>query len=363
MDLALFPALKMELGASCALEVEGRFYMFQAEGTVYCLGVYSDPSTVIGNNFLQGQSVVFDLEKRRWGVGAANISDWGGMESFTHCSANEAIQQQTHADITLPLLQRKEKGAKQPVATKKAIQSGKEASASKTDDMGKDAKTSVNPAISSAPVSQSANRTDVEPSHVPANDSETNIHKTQQIAKTIYKSAKPEREESVLPVEKTAVPSTSSLSSSVIQIRTAGKFKNLTAVVAEKRKEENYVVVNKGLLRLPRLAKVSDDTLKNCRVISWSLFIGFLVNVALILSVCFVFFLVVRYSFFRTCYIHNIKLFKWVIGWLQNLLMKAQTAKIRGQTVQVRLKRRLKNHLRWGAHLAVSTHGRIVVMW
>ena len=76
MDLALFPALKVELGASCALEVEGRFYMFQAEGSVFCLGVYSDPSTVIGNNFLQGQSVVFDLEKRRWGVGAANISDW-----------------------------------------------------------------------------------------------------------------------------------------------------------------------------------------------------------------------------------------------------------------------------------------------
>lgn len=270
----------------------------------------------------------------------------GGMESFTHCSANEAIQQQNHEDITLPLLQRKEKGAKQPVATKKAIQSGKEASASKTDDMGKDAKSSVNPAISSAPVLQSANRTDFEPSHVSANDSETNIHKTQQIAKTIYKSAKPEREESVLPVEKTAVPSTSSLSSSVIQIRTAGKHENMTTVVAERRKEENYVVVNKGLLRVPRLAKVSDDTLKNCRVISWSLFIGLLVNVALILSVCFVFFLVVRYSFFRTCYIHNIKLFKWVIGWLQNLLMKAQIAKIRSQTVQVRLKRRLKNHLR-----------------
>ena len=46
---------------------------------MYCLGVYSDPSTVIGNNFLQGQSVVFDLEKRRWGVGVANISDLEGI--------------------------------------------------------------------------------------------------------------------------------------------------------------------------------------------------------------------------------------------------------------------------------------------
>ena len=198
---------------------------------MYCLGVYSDPSTVIGNNFLQGQSVVFDLEKRRWGIGAANISDWGGMESFTHCSANEAIQQQNHEDITLPLLQRKGKGVKQSVETKKVIQSGKEASTSKTDDSGKDAKSSVNPSISTAPVLQSENRTDIEPSHVSANDSETNIHKTQQIAKNVKKN-------------------------------------KLTAVIAERRKEENYVVVNKGQLRVPRLAKVSDDTLKNCRVIS-----------------------------------------------------------------------------------------------
>ena len=171
------------------------------------------------------------------------------------------------------------------------------------------------------------------------------------------------REESVLYGDKTAVPSNSDLSSSVMQGRTAGKNQNLTGVAAEKRKEENYVVVNKGQLRMPRLAKVSDDTLKNCRVISWSLFIGFLVNVTLILSVCFVFFLVVKYSFFRTCYIHNIKLFKWVIDWLQNLLMKAQIAKIRSQTVQARLKCRLKNHLRWGARLAISARGRIVAMW
>ena len=71
--------MKIALGAGCALEVAGRFYMFQAEGSVYCLGVYADPSTVIGNNFLQGQSVVFDLEKRRWGVGVANISDLEGI--------------------------------------------------------------------------------------------------------------------------------------------------------------------------------------------------------------------------------------------------------------------------------------------
>lgn len=268
MDLALFPALKMELGASCALEVAGAFYMFQAEGTVYCLGVYSDPSTVIGNNFLQGQSVVFDLEKRRWGVGAANISDWGGMESFTHCSANEAIQQQNHEDITLPLLQRKGKGVKQSVETKKVIQSGKEASTSKTDDSGKDAKSSVNPSISTAPVLQSENRTDIEPSHVSANDSETNIHKTQQIAKNVSEPSKPEPEESAPSVEETAVPSSDGLSSSKVEGRTAGKKNKLTAVIAERRKEENYVVVNKGQLRVPRLAKVSDDTLKNCRVIS-----------------------------------------------------------------------------------------------
>lgn len=74
-ELALFPVLRIELGAHCALEVPGENYMFQTEGSVYCLGLYADPTTVIGNNFLQGQSVVFDLEKQRWGVAPANISE------------------------------------------------------------------------------------------------------------------------------------------------------------------------------------------------------------------------------------------------------------------------------------------------
>ena len=48
--------------------------MFNAVETVYCLGLFPDPTTVIGNNILQSQSVVFDLEKKEFGVAKANIS-------------------------------------------------------------------------------------------------------------------------------------------------------------------------------------------------------------------------------------------------------------------------------------------------
>ena len=75
-------------------------------------------------------------------------------------------------------------------------------------------------------------------------------------------------------------------------------------LLTEKEKEENLVMVNKGQLRVPSVAKVSDAALRKCRVVLSELLIGLLANVTLILSVCFVFFLVVRYSFFWVCFIH-----------------------------------------------------------
>lgn len=56
------------------MKVNASFYMFNAVETVYCLGLFPDPTTVIGNNILQSQSVVFDLEKKEFGVAKANIS-------------------------------------------------------------------------------------------------------------------------------------------------------------------------------------------------------------------------------------------------------------------------------------------------
>ena len=232
------------------------------------------------------------------------------MGSFTHCSANEAIQMQNHEDITLPLAKRKEKDGRQPAETKKAVQSGKETSASKTEEKGKDDKATRDSTVSIVSELQNANLTEIKPGHVSANNMQTIIHKTQQIAKNTNKLLKPERGESASSAERAVLPSSNDLSSSVTHNRTAGINKNLTALVEDNRIEESYFVVNKGQLRLPRVAKVSDDTLRNCRVISCTLFIGLLVNVSLILSVCFIFFLVVKYSFFRTCYIHIIKLIK-----------------------------------------------------
>ena len=48
--------------------------MFSPVNNVYCMGVYSDPTTVIGNNILQNHHAVFDLENRRFGIASANIS-------------------------------------------------------------------------------------------------------------------------------------------------------------------------------------------------------------------------------------------------------------------------------------------------
>lgn len=48
--------------------------MYEVESRVWCMGVYSDPSTVIGNNILQDQNAVFDLKNKQWGIAQANIS-------------------------------------------------------------------------------------------------------------------------------------------------------------------------------------------------------------------------------------------------------------------------------------------------
>lgn len=56
------------------MHVEGRYYMFSPVEHVFCMGIYSDPSTVIGNNILQNRNAVFDLESKRFGIAKANIS-------------------------------------------------------------------------------------------------------------------------------------------------------------------------------------------------------------------------------------------------------------------------------------------------
>lgn len=73
-ELNLFPTLHFTFTGGCAMQVEGRYYMFSPVDRVYCLGIYSDPSTVIGNNILQNQNAVFDLESKRFGVAKADIS-------------------------------------------------------------------------------------------------------------------------------------------------------------------------------------------------------------------------------------------------------------------------------------------------
>ena len=174
---------------------------------------------------------------------------------------------QNHEDITLPLAKRKEKDGRQPAETKKAVQSGKETSASKTEEKGKDDKATRDSTVSIVSELQNANLTEIKPGHVSANNMQTIIHKTQQIAKNTNKLLKPERGESASSAERAVLPSSNDLSSSVTHNRTAGINKNLTALVEDNRIEESYFVVNKGQLRLPRVAKVSDDTLRNCRVI------------------------------------------------------------------------------------------------
>lgn len=66
--------IHFEFEGGCTLDVEGRFYMFKAVDTVYCLGLYSDPSTVIGNNIIQSQTVVFDLDNKQLVIAPSNIS-------------------------------------------------------------------------------------------------------------------------------------------------------------------------------------------------------------------------------------------------------------------------------------------------
>lgn len=73
-DLDLFPVIHWEFSSGCTLHVEARFYMFLVSDSVYCLGFHSDPTTVIGNNIMQGQSFVFDMEKKQMGVARSNIS-------------------------------------------------------------------------------------------------------------------------------------------------------------------------------------------------------------------------------------------------------------------------------------------------
>ena len=73
-DLDIFPTLTLTFVGGCKFTVSPHFYMFSPVNHVYCMGVYSDPSTVIGNNILQGHNAVFDLEKRQFGIAKANIS-------------------------------------------------------------------------------------------------------------------------------------------------------------------------------------------------------------------------------------------------------------------------------------------------
>ena len=48
--------------------------MFHTADNVYCLGLHSDPTTVIGNNIMQSQSFVFDMEQKQLGVAKSDIS-------------------------------------------------------------------------------------------------------------------------------------------------------------------------------------------------------------------------------------------------------------------------------------------------
>lgn len=73
-DFDLFPVLSMTLEGGCVLEVKSRFYLYSIVDHVYCLGINADPSTVIGSNLLRGHDAIFDLEEKRFGVVAADIS-------------------------------------------------------------------------------------------------------------------------------------------------------------------------------------------------------------------------------------------------------------------------------------------------
>lgn len=296
--------MKIQLESGCALEVAGEFYMFQAEGLEYCLGVYADPSTVIGNNFLQGHSVVFDLEKRRWGVAVANISDLGNLESFTHCSANEAIQTQNHEDITMPLLKRKEKGLSLSKMENSVAGKSYEAIRSEMSDGEREGNRMGNLGKSTPKPSQSVSKMEnTQKQSSPSTVLNSNMKSKPKIDPD-NDSSKPAPTESVASIEATGASSLSASSTSLIQNKTAGKSGKLMELLTEKEKEENLVMVNKGQLRVPSVAKVSDAALRKCRVVLSELLIGLLANVILILSVCFVFFLVVKYSFFWVCFIH-----------------------------------------------------------
>ena len=72
--MSLFPTLYITLSSGCPYTVKGHHYMYEVESRVWCMGVYSDPSTVIGNNILQDQNAVFDLKNEQWGIAQANIS-------------------------------------------------------------------------------------------------------------------------------------------------------------------------------------------------------------------------------------------------------------------------------------------------
>ncbi|KNB42064.1 aspartic proteinase-like protein 2 [Blastocystis sp. subtype 4] len=82
-ELHLFPTLRLTFSGGCVMHVEGRYYMFSPVEHVFCMGIYSDPSTVIGNNILQNQNAVFDLESKRFGIAKANISFEASVEDIT----------------------------------------------------------------------------------------------------------------------------------------------------------------------------------------------------------------------------------------------------------------------------------------
>lgn len=73
-QVALFPTLRITLSSGCPFVVDPHHYMYEVESHVWCMGVYSDPTTVIGNNILQNQNAVFDLKNKQWGIAKANIS-------------------------------------------------------------------------------------------------------------------------------------------------------------------------------------------------------------------------------------------------------------------------------------------------
>ena len=165
----------------------------------------------------------------------------------------------------MPLLKRKEKSRKPSAPPKIAGKSILAASSNKTADQEMGGKSSAHSDKPTPSASKMANTAESQPGHVSADQGQTSIQKVQQIADFASHHPEPKQAENSPLAEATRAPTNDDLSDAVTHIKTAGKSGKLMANEETKRIEERYVVVNKGLLRVPRLTKVSDATLKNCR--------------------------------------------------------------------------------------------------